>query len=117
VRARKGDLKGNPFVDEEKPVKKSKRAQQLPDSWKPSDAHAALAGELGVDMEYEEAQFRDHAAATGRTLKDWDAGFRTWLRKSVNMNGGRRNGSRRPRTTDRQRYVATPDDAIVRKKR
>jgi hypothetical protein len=66
----------------EKAPRKRKKAIPLPESWEPTDAHRTMAREYGVDLEEEVAQFRDHALANGRSLKDWDAGFRTWLRKA-----------------------------------
>lgn len=100
------------------PRKKAPRATQLPEDWQPSEAHAQLAVELRVDVQAQADHFRDHAAATGRTLNDWDAGFRAWLRKSADMHRGRPySGNGRPRTTDRQTYIPTPDDAVVRRKR
>lgn len=100
------------------PRKNAPRAAQLPEDWQPSDAHAQLAGKLRLDVQAQAEHFRDHAAATGRTLSDWDAGFRAWLRKSADMNGGRRHsGNGRPRTTDRQTYIPTPDDVVLRRKR
>jgi hypothetical protein len=64
-----------------------KRATALPDSWKPNEAHAALATERGVGLGEEAESFRDHAKANGRTLLDWDAGFRNWLRKATPRKG------------------------------
>lgn len=64
-------------------VEKRKRKTQLPDDWKPNDAHRQQAvSMLGVSVEREAEAFRDHAKATGRTMLDWDAAFRTWLRKA-----------------------------------
>lgn len=59
-----------------------KRAAPLPGGWTPNDRHREIAKEEGVDCDRQAILFRDHAEATGRTLKDWDAGFRTWLRKA-----------------------------------
>ena len=59
-----------------------KRATPIPDAWTPKDGHSKLALEHGVQLLTEASKFRDHAQATGRTLKDWDAGFRNWLRKA-----------------------------------
>jgi len=63
-----------------------KRARQLPDDWTPNDDHLALAREMRVDPAAELAKFRDHAIANGRTLKDWNAGFRNWLRNAKPSN-------------------------------
>lgn len=77
---------GNPVPVPELPNGSSSaartRATQIPDSWQPSDAHQRIAAEEGVDCTREALKFRDHAKAGGRTLKDWDAGFRTWLRRA-----------------------------------
>lgn len=78
-------------------VQPKRRAHQLPADWEPSDSHRSLASERGVDLEHEATQFRDHATATGRTLKDWDAGFRMWLRKAYpSKNGANGNGKHTP---------------------
>jgi len=71
------DLTGEP---EQKPRKKARRATPIPDGWEPTVKHAELAKAEGRDLKREVEKFRDHALATGRTLKDWNAGFRTWLR-------------------------------------
>lgn len=66
----------------EKPPSGVKRKCALAEDWKPNDNHRAIAGELGLNLASQVEAFRDHAAATGRLLVDWNAGFRTWLRKS-----------------------------------
>ena len=63
--------------------KSAKRATQIPENWNPTEKHVELALELGVVASDEAKKFIDHAIANGRTLKSWDAGFRMWLRKSV----------------------------------
>jgi hypothetical protein len=63
-------------------IGRRKPERPLPDDWKPTDAHRSLAVEVGVDLEVEEAQFRDHAKANDRRQRDWDAAFRTWLRNA-----------------------------------
>lgn len=68
------------------------KAIRLPDSWEPNATHERIAREEGVNMKREVLKFRDHAQANGRTLKDWDAGFRTWLRKASEYATGN-NGS------------------------
>lgn len=55
----------------------------LPDGWQPNDNARAFAIENGLDLEHEVAQFTNHAIANDRRLRDWDAGFRTWLGKSA----------------------------------
>ena len=63
------------------------RGSQIKDDWNPTDDHKKLAQQLGVDLQHEADAFRDHALATGRTLKDWDAGFRNWLRQAKKFGG------------------------------
>jgi hypothetical protein len=43
----------------------------------------ALAASERLNVLAEADKFRDHAQSTGRTLVDWDAGFRNWIRKSA----------------------------------
>ncbi|MQA76722.1 MAG: hypothetical protein GEU88_20910 [Solirubrobacterales bacterium] len=57
-----------------------KRARQLPDAWQPNENHYQIARDLGRDIDRETERFRDHALSKRRTLVDWDAGFRNWLR-------------------------------------
>ncbi len=77
--------------DVEHDSKRTRRPTRLAADWEPTAKHFALGHELGLDAErvhFEADQFRDHAAAKGRTLKDWDAGFRMWIRKSADDRGG-----------------------------
>lgn len=64
---------------------KKGRAAGLPTAWQPNGQHAELARKAGVDLSREVDRFRDHAAATGRIAKDWDAAFRNWLRKAEEL--------------------------------
>jgi hypothetical protein len=68
-------------------AKDSTRKVRLPTAWAPGDAHRKIAEEEGVDLEREVVLFRDHAEGTGRIMLDWDAAFRTWLRKAREFNG------------------------------
>lgn len=58
------------------------RGTQLPVDWKPKDDHLKIATEYGLDPAFELRSFRDYYEATGKTHKNWDAAFRTWLNKS-----------------------------------
>lgn len=62
------------------PAKKRKRAVPLPADWKPNPTHARIALERGLDLEAQAEKFRDYARAHGKAYRDWDAGFRNWLR-------------------------------------
>jgi len=67
----------------------------LPPDWKPTDEHLTLAEQEGVELDREAEKFRDHAKATDRKLRDWNAAFRNWLRKAGEINGGPGDGSRK----------------------
>ncbi|QVQ51320.1 hypothetical protein J4H86_21260 [Spiractinospora alimapuensis] len=43
----------------------------------------ATANAPGVDVDRETAAFIDHAHSKGRALKDWEAGWRNWIRKAA----------------------------------
>lgn len=67
------------------PAKKRKRAVPLPADWKPNPTHARIALERGIDLEAQAEKFRDYARAHGKAYRDWDAGFRNWLRSPYVM--------------------------------
>lgn len=72
---------------------KAKRACQLPEGWVPNSKNVEDAINLGLtheEIDHEADQFRDYAAANGRTQKDWDAAWRTWCRNSRKFSAGRR---------------------------
>ena len=62
---------------------KPKRKTTLPPVWHPNEAYAVLSRSLGVDLSVQTDAFRDYEAAHRRTMADWDATFRMWLRKSA----------------------------------
>jgi hypothetical protein len=68
---------------------KPKRKTILPVDWQPNESHANLSRELGVDLSLQVEALRDYEAAHRRTMADWDACFRTWLRKSAEFQKGR----------------------------
>lgn len=72
--------------DDETKTDARKRARQLPEDWKPNDAHLDLARQMRVSPGLELDKFRDHAIANGRVQKDWDAAFRNWLRNAKPSN-------------------------------
>lgn len=61
---------------------KSAGASALPNDWSPRSEEREKAIGLGVDCDFEAEQFRDHHAAKGSRLSDWNAAFRTWLRNA-----------------------------------
>jgi len=56
-------------------------------------AMRSYAKSLGLNPELEPARFRDHVAKlakTGVVYRDWDAGFRSWCRRAVEIHRHRR---------------------------
>jgi uncharacterized protein YdaU (DUF1376 family) len=86
VRDSSEDVVGDMQKGERKPRLKTATARQLPNGWTPppmSDTIREFASHWPQGMmERETEKFIDHAAANGRTAKDWDAAFRNWLRKA-----------------------------------
>ncbi len=72
----------NPTQSKETKVSLTKKSQ-IPSDWKPNDNHKEFASANGLNVDYEAAQFENHAHATGRTMKNWDAAFRVWLGNAV----------------------------------
>ena len=58
------------------------RAPKKPALQEATAEHRALAASLGVDCAGEWEKYRDWLAATGKRHKDWEAGFRNWLKKA-----------------------------------
>jgi hypothetical protein len=65
------------------PTHKQAKACLLPKNWNPNTAAMDFARANGLDVNFEADQFRNHAAATQRTMKNWDAAFRVWLGNAV----------------------------------
>jgi hypothetical protein len=59
----------------------AKRGQQLPDTFRPSEAHVDLASSLGIDLR---AEWPSSSTTTSPRLvmKDWDAALRKWIRNA-----------------------------------
>lgn len=85
---------GSPSLPET-PKRAESRAVKLPADWHPILTPAAqrIVDEWPPGkFDHEVARFRDHAADKGRTSKDWQAAFRTWITKSdewMKQNGNR----------------------------
>ncbi len=73
---------GKPIVAE----KMAKKATQIPATWQPNETHVEFAKSNGLNLQIEANQFKDHAEATGRSMKNWDAAFRLWLGNAVKWN-------------------------------
>jgi len=64
----------------------------MPEDWESGDRFAPLIAELGYapkTVATLAANFRDHWISKGETRADWDASFRTWLRRETEFNGRR----------------------------
>lgn len=70
---------------ESKSETKPNRATQIMPDWDPGDGLRRWAESEGFqpgDIEREVPQFIDFHRSRGETRKDWDAGFRTWMRNA-----------------------------------
>lgn len=78
------DTKPTPLVTATAATTKAaaKRATQRPADFRPSDAHVALAAELGIDLRAEWPKFCDYCDANAKTYKDWSAALRNWIRNA-----------------------------------
>jgi len=65
---------------------KSGNATLISDSWEPTENHIEFCKNNSLNVEREAYQFRNHAEATGRKMKNWDAAFRVWLGNAVKWN-------------------------------
>jgi hypothetical protein len=67
------------------PKPKTKRATAMTDDWMPTEIDLAWAKGDGFPMSQvigETEKFRDHFKATGKPMKDWDAAWKNWMRRS-----------------------------------
>tara|TARA_Y100000296_G_C5167768_1_gene255639 strand:- start:1370 stop:2149 length:780 start_codon:yes stop_codon:yes gene_type:complete len=65
---------------------KAKRKSSLPETWSPNAKAIEIATTEGYDHEEIktiQADFEDHAAASGRKQLDWDRAFYTWIRSGI----------------------------------
>lgn len=68
---------------ERKPVARARNIQQA--KWKPTDALIdwAVGERPDLDIATELDKFYDHFRGTGKPMKDWDAAWRNWIRRSA----------------------------------
>jgi len=59
-----------------------KAAVALPADWTPTESHAEIARERGVELELQVRKFKAHAEANARTAVSWNAAFTQWLLNS-----------------------------------
>lgn len=78
-------------------LSKTQRATRLPKDWQPSPAllQWAQSNHPHIEVDHEAAQFRDYWLASGGTKLDWDAAFRTWIRRARPV-GATRSSAARP---------------------
>lgn len=81
---------------DQRPVSKRARGPKLrlrnvPETWQPTDKHRALAVEVGANFEQQLELFRDHEFKDPKS--NFDAAFRTWLRRSVEFAPRKLNGT------------------------
>lgn len=96
--------------------KKSTRACQLPEDYRPLDRHIDKAKELGCQgtktflLAFE--QFKTHHRAKGSTMKCWDSAFDTWLMNCATKFGWPHLISEKPQhaMSERDRVRARLDD-------
>jgi hypothetical protein len=84
-----------------------KRATRRPSDWQPNDTHKRIAADLDLDIAAEVEQFHDFHDSKGSSFIDWDAAFRTWLRKSRDFGSSRY----RPQGIDWQAQLAMAEAA------
>lgn len=78
-----------------------KPERPLPEDWKPTAKHSALASERRVDLSSEAFRFRAHAEANDRRQRDWNAAFTMWLSKArPEPDAGRRSAWDRARVVE-----------------
>lgn len=74
-------------------AKPAARSTTLPADFQPDGTAEQMARDFGLDLFGELTAFSDFHAAKGTTFKDWQAGFRNWLR-NANKFGQRAVGAR-----------------------
>ena len=68
-------------------IDRRKHSLNRPQDWQPNDGHAEQAAILNLNLQAERSAFCDFHDARGSTFANWDAAFRTWLRKSSEFRG------------------------------
>jgi hypothetical protein len=64
---------------------KTKRASQMTDDWRVGEDDRVWAIQNGFEPQWvdrETEKFVDHFKATGKPMKDWDAAWKNWMRRS-----------------------------------
>lgn len=74
----------------------AKRKSQIPEDFAPNETGVAAARAAGLSIEKEVEQFRNHHAAKGSTMLDWQAAWRTWVGMAVQFGRGGKAGNDDP---------------------
>ena len=77
-------------VIEKPPKEKKPRATQMPQGWKPHDAHRAKCASFGLNPEDLAEKFENHHKAKGNSFVDWDRAFFTWIGNAKEFNQNHR---------------------------
>ena len=80
------------FFTEEPLPKKNKRRSTIPAEYPMTDRHKQYAAERGIANGYAAQvfeNFKNHHAAKGTVMLDWDAAWRTWVGNEIKFNAGR----------------------------
>jgi len=133
------DKPASAVVEANQPIQKQKQKQEdtkestprvvargarLPTDWAPSEAGLSFASQQGLTngrVALEAEKFRDYwTAATGQhaSKADWQAAWRTWVRKSVEMTGNtfpKAQGESAWRTEQRERAEAFAGPAAAKR--
>ena len=83
-------------TDEKSGQTTRKRASSPGEDFTPTDAHCEYARSHGLSLQDELDHWVDWCAANGRTYKNLNAGFSTWLRQAVGFGRGGPVGDRSP---------------------
>jgi hypothetical protein len=61
----------------------------LPEGFEPDAKAVAMAKAMKLNPHALAAEFRDHYAANGKPMADWQASFRSWIRKEIKLRAER----------------------------
>lgn len=80
------------YFSEEKPSKPKKKRNTIPAEYPMTDRHKQYAAERGLAVGYAVGifeNFKNHHAAKGSVMLDWDAAWRTWVGNELKFSAGR----------------------------
>ena len=82
----------SPTPKEEPSTKQTNNARTKrprPDDWQPNDQHRSFSLANGLDVDQAAEDFKDWHDARGSKFVNWDAAFRTWIRKAASWGQGK----------------------------